>query len=72
MSTFDVYYAGRSKAALKLEDSDEYLVVRYKKQGTLAQLSMSASARQAVQPLQLLAQDFEAGVEIFRCSANRA
>ena len=71
MPTFDVYYAGQSKAALKLEDSDEYLVVRYKKQGTLARLSMGASARQAVQPLQLLAQDFEAGVEIFRCSAPK-
>lgn len=71
MSTFGVYYAGQSKAALKLVDSDEYLVIRYKKQGTLAQLPMSASVRQVVQPLQSLAQDVEAGVEIFICNAPK-
>ncbi len=71
MSTFDVYYAGQSKAALRLQDSDEFLVVRFNKPGTLARLPMSASARRAVQSLQLVAQDFEAGVEVFQCHAPK-
>ena len=70
MTTFNVYYSGQSKAALKLQDSDEYLVVRFNKPGSLERLSMTASARKSVQLLQLMASDFEAGVEIFRCGKS--
>jgi len=42
-----------------------------KKSGTLAQLPVSALARRAFQPLQLMARDIEAGVEVFRCSAAK-
>jgi len=71
MPKFNVYYAGKSTPALKLEDTDEYLVVRLNKPGTLAKLPMSAPNRMAIEPLQSVAQDYEAGVEIFRCTATR-
>ncbi len=71
MTTFNVYYAGQSKAALKLEESNEFLVVRFKRPGTLTQLPLSASARRSIHPLQSIAKDFEAGVEVFRCSTSK-
>jgi subtilisin family serine protease len=70
MATFNVFYAGQSKAALKLQDSDDYLVVRYETPGSLERLPMTAAMRKIVQPLQTIAQDFEAGVEIFRCNES--
>jgi len=71
MSKFNIYYAGKSKAALSLKDNSEYLVVRLQKPGTLSNLALSAADRLAIEPLQSIAQDYEAGVEIFRCNAPK-
>jgi subtilisin family serine protease len=69
MSTYDVYYAGQGKPALQLKDSDEMLVVRFNKPGSLSKMPMSASTRRAIQGLRSVAHDFEAGVEVFQLEA---
>ncbi len=70
MKNYNVYYAGKNKPALKLVESDRFIVVRYDKAHSLQSLPMSAAQRKLNQPLTSIARDIEAGVELLCCTGS--